>query len=178
MVKDFFNRIYDDNLDVDQIINAIQPELNSLSNSTEKLFHDTFPVIATEQGILNWENILGIISDPTTETLEFRRERVLNRLISDIPYTERALQAIMDNIMGEGNWSYELDYRNYSLIINSLRHGKNWVNEMKLTLNKIIPANLLYTLNIRYNQHQALSDYTHEFLSGFTHLQLREEDLS
>jgi len=177
MLKDFYNRIYDDNIDIQEIINAIQPEIDALSESVENSFRDAFPIIATERGVLQWENALSIISDPLTETLDFRRGRIINRLISDIPYTETALKNIMNNIMGFGGWSYELNYRAYTLNIASLRHGKNWVNEVKITLDKIIPANLVYTLTIRYNQHQALSDYTHGFLGQFTHLEIREEDL-
>lgn len=177
MLKHFINGIYQDNLEMGSIIDAVQPELDERAERIRAHFHDTFPNTATLEGVLKWEIILGIVADPTIEPLEFRRGRILNRLASNVPYTERALQAIIDGIMGEGNWSYSLDYRNYTLDINSLRHGKNWVNEMKLTLEKMLPANLIYNLNIRYNQHQALADYTHAYLSQFTHAQIREEEL-
>lgn len=177
MLKYYFNRIYEDNIDVIAIIDAIQPEIDSLNEKTQDYFYDAFPATATMQGIVRWENIFGIVADPSSEDIEFRRARIINRFLGDIPYTERALQNVMNNIMGAGNWSYELDYRNYELSISSLRHGKNWMNEMELTLKKMVPANIKYALNIWYNQHQALSDYTHEYLGQFTHLQIREEDL-
>jgi len=177
MLKNFVNGIYRGNMEMDAIIEAVQPEFDERAERTRNHFYDAFPKTATTAGVLRWEIILGIVADPTTESMEFRRGRILNRLASNVPYTERTLQEIMNNIMGAGNWSYELDYRNYRLDINSLRHGRNWVHEMELTLEKILPANLIYNLNIRYNQHQSLSDYTHEYLSQFTHTQIREEPL-
>lgn len=177
MLKQRFNRIYENNLTAGAIIDAVQPELDFCIDTLANHFRDTFAKTATESGISRWENVLGIVPNPSIEALEFRRERILNRLISGIPYTERALHIIMDNIMGAGNWSYTLDYNNYILVINSLRHGKNWVSEMDLILDKIIPANILYYLYIRYNQHNALSDYTHAHLASFSHIQLREEEL-
>lgn len=152
------NRIYTDNLEVDSIIEAVQPELDAQSESIQSYFDDTFPKAATAAGILKWEIILGIVANPSTEIFNFRRERILNRLASNMPYTERALHQVMDNIMGPGGWSYELDYRGYTLDITSLLPGRNWLNEMKITLDKIIPANLIYNLYIYYANWERVRD--------------------
>jgi len=178
MYRDFWNRIYVGNIDANAIADAVQPELDEQSKAILDYFYDNFPNVATEAGILKWEIILGITASATTETLDFRRGRVINRLSSNTIYTERALREIMNNIMGAGNWSYELDWLNYRLTITSLRHGKDWVNEMTITLEKVLPSNLIFTLVIKYNTHQALADYTHEYLSQYTHTQLQEEDIS
>lgn len=178
MLKHFFNRLYDENLDVDAIIEAVQSEIDTLNDTLQGYFSNNFPMIATEGGILQWEIILGIVADTSIEPLEFRRGRVLNRLSSNTPFTERALQGIMDNIMGVNSWSYELDYRDYRLDITSLIPGKNWLREMAITLEKIIPANMLWYFHMYYNAHSRLADFTHEHLSGYTHAQLMEDDIS
>jgi len=193
-VKDFFNLIYKGNLDTDAIIGAVQPELDAQSKAILDNFYDTFPIMATETGLLKWENILDIVSDTATESLEFRRGRIINRLSSNIPYTERTLRIIMDTIMGEGNWSYNLDYRNYKLDILSLRPGRDWFAEMFETLKKMVPANILWTLYTYYviwqvvyetydtwgdvagvatQSHDDLSVYAHAELAQKTHAELR-----
>jgi len=193
-VKDFFNLIYKGNLDTDAIIEAVQPELDAQSKAILDNFYDTFPIVATETGLLKWENILDIVFDTATESLEFRRGRIVNRLSSNIPYTERTLRVIMDTIMGEGNWSYDLDYRNYKLDILSLRPGRDWFAEMFETLKRIVPANILWTLYTYYviwqvvyetydtwgdvagvatQSHDDLSVYTHAELAQKTHAELR-----
>ena len=151
MLKDFLNkRVYINNIDMEAIMDAAQPELDTLNRDMHNIFADTFPAVATLTGIVQWENALGITPDPANEPMEFRRGRIINRLSSSLPFTERALQQAMDNIMGVGGWHYMLDYRAYRLDIESLRPGQNWLKEMAVTLEKIIPANIEYFLHILF----------------------------
>lgn len=178
MLKYYVNPIYNDNIDMQAIIDAIQPEVDLLTKKIEQYFSDAFPAVATLTGIRHWELVLGITPSPSTETLDFRRRRVISRLVTDIPYTERKLEQILNDIMGAGNWAYTLDYLNYALDINSMNYGSNWTPEVELILKRIVPANIKYTLHIRYNTHEALRDYTHDQLAQFTHQTIREEALA
>ena len=150
MLRDFFNHLYNENIDIEAIINAVQPEIDRQAENARNGFLDLFPITATEHGVGRWESIVGVLADPTTETLEFRRARILARLQSTLPFTEKMLQTIMDNVMGAGHWSYELDYHNYRLDITSLRPGRSWQEEMNLTLQRILPANLLFFLHMYF----------------------------
>lgn len=155
-LKNFIPGLYRDNQELNAIIDAVQPELDLITIEMRNKFDDTFAATATLGGVLKWEILLGITADPSTEGLQFRRDRILNRLASNIPFTERMLQQIMDNIIGEGGWSYSLDYNNYTLDIVSLRPGRNWVREMQTTLEKIIPANIVWTINIYIRTWQSI----------------------
>ena len=158
MLKDLINRLYSDNIDMKAIIEAIQPELDMRSETLQGYSDDTFAKRATLDGILQWEIILGIVADPSIEPLQFRRERVLNRLASNTPFTERALQSMMNNIMGADAWAYSLDYNNYTLDIVSLRPGNNWVREVITTLESIMPANIVWTVNLYAVNWQAVNE--------------------
>ena len=172
------NRIYTDNIDMAAILDAVQPEFSAGYTRLAASFADTFAKTATPAGILRWEHVLGISADPATEPLEFRRGRILNRLASNAPFTERALHGIMDNIMGVDGWSYALDYRNYRLDITSLLPGRNWLREMEDTLGKIIPANLEFQLHIYYasweSVHEDFSSWGEIYDSGRTWLDIME----
>lgn len=146
MLVDFLHELYENNKDAFVAIDSIQPELDTINQTLLNYFLDTFPKTATEAGIKRWETLLGIIANPDIETLRFRRERIINRLISNIPYTETSLRQVLDNIMGEGNWEYTLDYRNYTLSIYSTIPGQSWWSELELTLTNMIPANLVWQL--------------------------------
>jgi hypothetical protein len=87
------------------------------------------------------------------------------------------MQNTLTRVLGEGNWTYNLDYNNYELEITVSRGAVNYMHEMRLQLAKMIPANIVYDIHVLYSQHQSLRPYTHEFLSKFTHYQLRTEDL-
>ena len=50
--------------------------------------------------------------------------------------------------------------------------------EVQKMLARIVPANLLTDVQLKYNQHRQLTAYTHDQLSVRTHGQLREEVLN
>ena len=45
-------------------------------------------------------------------------------------------------ILGEGNWTYNISYNDYTLTITSIVPGKNWKDELLTFLDKIIPCNI------------------------------------
>ena len=158
MIKDYFNQIHNDNIDVQEIIKAVQPEFDDELESLQFVYNDVFPQIATETGVERWERILGIIASPSIEPMQFRRDRIVNRIRTNIPFTERVLRDMINNILGPGAWSYELDHNNYELSVTSLRPGRNWLLEMIHSLESIIPANILYRLFIYYSIWQLIYD--------------------
>lgn len=124
-VSDYLPKLYNNNKEMQNLVSTEEYEFeNNLKLNIENSFKDTFALKATETGISNFEKILGIRSDETTETLEFRRRRILSRLISSIPFTETFLKNRLDSMLGEGNWEYTLSYSTYTLTINSIQPRK------------------------------------------------------
>ena len=95
MIRDNINHIYSDSTTMDAIINAVQPEIDKRNAIIRYCFNDAFPSAAADGGILMWEQVLGITASPAAESIEFRRERIINRLSSSVPYTERMLQELL-----------------------------------------------------------------------------------
>ena len=175
MLIDYFNKLYRNNIDIQEIIKAIQPELNDRSLRITKIYNNCFAITSDLEGIQKWENLLNIISDPTLETLQFRRERVVIRLANTIPYTEKTLQQLMDTIIGLGNWSYDLNPVACILSITCLRPGKAWLREMTTVLKDILPANIEFTLYITYNTWDAVNDFTWEHIKTKKWFEVKEE---
>ena len=148
-ISDYMPNLYDKNKEMHNIIYSEEEELeNRLKPGIENSFKDTFAIVATEKGIEKFEKILGIKADKNEDTLTFRRERVISRLISSIPFTEKYLVNQLNAFLGVGNWTYTLDYNNYSLVIRSLRPGKEWYREILDFLDRTIPCNIEYTIEI------------------------------
>lgn len=142
-VSDYLPNLYNKNVEMNNIIYSEEDELeNKLKPYVDSVFKNTFSILADENGISMFEDMLGIPSDPIDEDLDFRRARVISRLRSSIPFTEKFLQESLDNYLGENNWTYTLNYNNYTLVINSLKPGNAWYRELLTFLDSIIPCNI------------------------------------
>ena len=89
-LSDLMPDLYNNNLEMSNIIYTEENELeNNIKTDIDNAFIDNFANKATENGISNFEKMLNIKPNLDVEDLEFRRQRVLSRLISSIPYTEK-----------------------------------------------------------------------------------------
>lgn len=121
-----------------QELDALALEINAVGNN---FFFQTMDLSAVEM----WESILGIIPNPETEDLAFRRFRLLNRISSRPPYTMAFLSKKLDEIIGPGNWAVRMDYPSYTLYIESSAENQLYAAELAVTIGKIKPAHIVYT---------------------------------
>lgn len=148
-VSNYMSEFYNKNVDMISLIKSEENELeNRLKPYIDNSFKDTFIKTATENGVSNYESLLGIIPNKSKEDLQFRRERVINRLTTSIPYTERFFTNRLNEILGKGNWSYKMEYNNYKITIKTLVPGKNWYSELLHFFDTIIPCNMNVVLDL------------------------------
>ena len=149
MLRDKFNWSFFDenNADIDAIIETVQPELDLVNQKYIDGFRNVFPELATNEGIEDWEGLLKIVANTVIEDWDFRRERVINRIQLNVPFTETYLKRLLDKIIGEGLWDYNLDFRNYKISIEGFLPIILWKDELILILSIILPANLVPILN-------------------------------
>lgn len=115
--------------------------LNSMQAVASNFFFQTMDVSA----VSTWEQIFRIVPNPETETLEFRRARLINRISTKPPFTLGFLYRKLDEIIGPGQWAVDVDYSNYTLYIEASAQDKNYWSELAVTLNMIKPAHIIYT---------------------------------
>ena len=145
LLGSFVPHIYKDVTEMDAIIDAEQRQLSFAQTEASQAFANTFVLTANYEGIEMFEMMLGIISDPTTESMEFRRQRVLNRITLSPPFTFRFLKRRLDDIIGKGAWNAHVDFNNYTLYIESSALNQNWYQELEFTINQIKPCNIIFT---------------------------------
>ena len=145
LLGSFVPHIYKDVTEMDAIIDAEQIQLSSAQTKASQAFANTFVLTANYEGIEMFEMMLGIIADPTTESTEFRRQRVLNRITLEPPFTFRFLKKRLDDIIGKGAWNAHVDFNNYTLYVESSASNQNWYQELEFTINQIKPCNIIFT---------------------------------
>ena len=149
-----------------------QPEINLMWGKIENAMKDQFISDATENGVQRWEKILGIV--PKGElTLDERKFAILSKINETLPFTITTLKEQLRSLCGENNYSAEVD--GFSLIVRVALEAKNNLGDVDALLKRIVPANMVIDLSIKYNPHENLEIHTHEELHAFTHEQLRNE---
>lgn len=145
LLSSFVPHIYKDVEEMDAIIDSEQRQLFSAQTEASQAFANTFVLTANYEGIEMFEMMLGIIADPTTESMEFRRQRVLNRITLAPPFTFRFLKKRLDDIIGKGAWNAHVDFNNYTLYVESSALNQNWYQELEFIINQIKPCNIIFT---------------------------------
>lgn len=136
--------IYRDIKETDALMQAENFLFDILGYQFNKTLNNQFVITADLDGILEYEKIFGISANPATEDLEFRRQRILNRMSIKPPFTLRFLKQRLNEIIGVGAWEAYLDYENYTLYIETAVQNQIWYKELQITINRIKPANIVF----------------------------------
>lgn len=113
--------------------------LDSMQAVENNFFFQTMDIGA----ISIWEKIFRIIPNPETETLDFRRTRLINRVSTKAPFTLGFLYRKLDELIGVGKWKVKVDHQNYTLYIEAEPCNKNGWDELLVLLNTIKPAHIM-----------------------------------
>lgn len=142
---------YREILDYQQICQTEQQLLEALAQEITAIAENFFFQTMDSGSVSQWEQILGITPNLTTETLAFRRARLINRLSTRPPYTIWFLYQKLDELIGPGQWTVNVDYPNYTLYIESSAENQQYATEVAYTINTIKPAHIVF-VNTPYVQ--------------------------
>lgn len=142
--RELFPSVYDGVLEISALSETDDVLLDQALAKLERAQLNQFILTADEETISVYEKMFSILANPTTETLQFRRERILNRMSLQPPFTMRWLQNKLDEIIGVGKWNAYVDYANRTLYIESFVVNQQWFNELRITINRIKPCNLVF----------------------------------
>jgi uncharacterized protein YmfQ (DUF2313 family) len=134
-------------------------ELDLMGSAVDQLFDDQFVETSGLQAIKRREQMLGIQADPTTETLDFRRKRILNRYQTKPPFTIRYLQRQLDMLVGQGMAIVSVDTANRVLTVAANIDNANVFKEVLRTIETIKPANMVYQQNTALQEGITLKEH-------------------
>lgn len=135
---------YAEVLDYQAICEAEQPMFDDVQAAAAQLLLNLGWLTMDVDAVKLWEQALKIMADPTTESLDFRRFRVLNRVATKPPYTQRFLENKLGELVGKGMWSVSIDYPGYTIYIERTAQSMNYTLELEWTINHIKPAHMAY----------------------------------
>ena len=141
---EYLPEIYHEVIDFVELTETETPEVISAETAIQRLLDDQFIKSATESTIRRREKILGIQADPNTETLDFRRKRLINRYSTKPPFTIRYLQRQLDNLVGEGLTIVSADVQNFTLTVTANIDDASVFKEVEHTVKVVKPANIVY----------------------------------
>lgn len=135
---------YREVLDYQQMCQTEGEQFALLAEEINRIADNFFLQTMDLETVELWEGSLKIIPNPATETLQFRRDRIINRISMRPPYTLRFLYKKLDELIGPGLWNVTVDYPNYALYIESNVDGMGYSQELIYTINHIKPAHITF----------------------------------
>lgn len=151
-LKNYIPSLYYDNRSMNSILDTEQIEIDKIKSQTLDAFHDNFALTATIRGIENYERILRITPDPATESIEFRRNRIIMRLGMFLPYTKFFLQEFLNGVFGDGNWNLVVDHLIYTIYIDVETNIYGLYEQTMKDVRELIPANLILFTKLKITQ--------------------------
>ena len=112
-----------------------------------------------------------------TDTLDERRFKVLTRINTQLPFSVRRLRQQLATLCGADGYKLELSGGKYTLTVKVALTAKRNQQAVEELLADIVPANMVCTTSLLYNQHADLTRFTHAQLALLTHFEIREEVL-
>lgn len=153
-----------------------QPEIDRLHDAADAVLDAQFLSTAGEYAIQRYEKIFGI-TPMDTDTLAERRFKVLTRINTQLPFSVRRLRQQLATLCGADGYRMEIDGGKYTLTVKVALTAKRNQQAVEELLADIVPANMVCTTSLLYNQHADLTRFTHAQLALLTHFEIREEVL-
>ena len=139
-IERYWTSIVRDTAEFQQIAAAINPELNKLLKCLYDILKDGFINDLTENGVKRWEKILEL-PVASTATLEERKVAILTYLSIRRPYTIRILRNMLSTIMGEGN--YSLNINNDTSTLHIKLTDDKYRADVLLLMQRVLPQELI-----------------------------------
>ena len=174
---DYLPPVLQQTREMQAVMEGEQPAVAGLWDAWKTVLDALFVRYANEQGLARWERMLGI-RPRGTDSMEVRRVAVLARLNEQLPFTERTLRLMLDGVCGPGGYTLEIIYREYRVFVRVHLWEKRAMDEAAALLGRVVPANMVIDLGLRYNTHRMLRPRLHRMLRGTTPRALREEVLA
>ena len=153
-----------------------QREFDRLNTAVDEVLDAQFVSTAGERGLERYEQIFSIVPQDT-DTLDERRFRVLAKINAQLPFSIRRLRQQLATLCGEDGYKLEVSGGKYTLSVKVALTAKRNQQAVEELLADIVPANMVCTTSLLYNQHADLTRFTHAQLALLTHFEIREEVL-
>ncbi|WP_408893520.1 putative phage tail protein [Paenibacillus taichungensis] len=138
---------YVDSKQMSSLLMAQEMELDNIAAGILRQRNDMFIMTASSTAIRRREKMLRIQADPSKESLDFRRRRIINRQSTKPPFTHRWLQAQLDRLLGPGLAVVTVNTAEFLLLVTTNIENADLFREVQHTIQTVKPANMVYQQN-------------------------------
>lgn len=136
--------IYHDIKEFEGLTETIAIELDELDVAKKTVEDEQFIMSASEKSTKKRENDWQIRADPSIETLDFRKKRIINRQSTKLPLSERKVNEILGNLVGNTNFTTNLDVEACTSDFIFDVTEQSIAREIDETLDRVLPLNIHY----------------------------------
>lgn len=173
---DYLPKFIQEYQEIQAITSTEQEEVDIFWDEIDVIRNNNFIETSNEYGISRYESIIGI-TPLSTQTLDERKDDIIIRINEQLPYSYRVLENMLKSICGE-DYSINLENNIYKITIRISLVVKTRLAVVMSMLDRVLPANLVKVLDLMYNTHSIVSNYTHGQLSLKNHEEIRSEVLN
>lgn len=127
--------------DFQEIMSTEEIELTSLYGFMNQVSNNIYILTADQATLEYHENLLQIILEEG-DTLEIRRWRIINRYRRRPPFTLPVLKETLNELVGVGLWSIDIDYEALTMVVTINRGEFGIQTEVAGTLIALVPAHI------------------------------------
>lgn len=157
-----------------KLAKAEQDQAEKLWKICESIWDNNFIDTLDSRGCDHWETMLHI-KPKDSYTLAERRNNIKRRVVEQRPFTVKKLRQMLEAICGVGKYELSIEPDKYKITCKIELTSKNMLSDVKELLVRMVPANMIIDINLKYNTYKMLNQFTHKQLNEFTQSQLREE---
>lgn len=143
-LKDYVPTIYTGVKEIDALIKSEESIFDVLISVIDKEYARIHIQTSDEIGVLRFEQLMGITADPTLESLEFRKQRLLTRSNATLPYSTIWLRVYLNSVIGEHNYELNIDYDNDIITLYGYLLDYSWTREATNVIRVIKPCQMIF----------------------------------
>lgn len=133
--------IYDGIIEVEALTASATNEVELLEVAKKRVENEQFIMTSSEPFIRMREKGFDIRADPSTETLDFRKQRLITRQSTRLPLTQRKVNEIVRSIVGN-DYDEHLDVEACTVLFEVDATDVSVSRELDEVLERIIPLNM------------------------------------
>lgn len=143
-LENYVPTIYKDVKEIDALIKSEDYLFDILISIVNQEYARMFIQTCDVKGVEKFEQVLEITADPTIESLEFRKERLLTRCNSTLPYTTIWLKIYLNAVLGQHNYELNIDYKDNIIRLYGYLLDYSWSREASTVIKQIKPCNMIF----------------------------------
>jgi len=144
-ISEYYNsNIYDGILETDELVKTENITFNELNEVTLQTIGNFYIITADDEGVYKFETEQGIVADELNESLDFRKQRLINRTTTFLPYTFPFLKEKLDSLLGVGEYNTYIDFANYTVYLEYCAQDAIWGNEVTVMIAGMKPCNMVF----------------------------------